>query len=244
MMALATSLGGTASVRAFPAMAKRILVADDQSDVCIALGLLLKGAGYQIETAGSPRDVLAAVSGRAFDLLLMDLNYARDTTSGREGLDLLAQLRAQDPGLPVVVMTAWGSIELAVEAMRRGASDFVLKPWDNASLVRTVAGNAVRRLVAPAAPAPTAPDLKIAQRVQSRLFPQRLPELETLECAALCLEVEAVGGDAYDFLDLGPGRMGLVLADASGKGVAGALLMAHLQACLRSQSGLGSADLP
>jgi CheY-like chemotaxis protein len=108
-----------------------ILVADDQADVREALRLLLKGEGIASETAATPAAALAAAEKRAFDLLLVDLNYARDTTSGAEGLDLLSRLRALDPTLPVVVMTAWGSIDLAVEAMRRGARDFVQKPWDN-----------------------------------------------------------------------------------------------------------------
>jgi DNA-binding NtrC family response regulator len=116
----------------------RILVADDQPDVLEALRFLLKGEGYQIETASSPNAVLAALAIREFDCLLMDLNYTRDTTSGQEGLDLLAQLAGIDPSLPVVVMTAWGSVELAVEAMRHGARDFVQKPWENPRLLAIV----------------------------------------------------------------------------------------------------------
>jgi DNA-binding NtrC family response regulator len=113
----------------------RILVADDQSDVLAALRLLLKGEGFDIETVSSPAAVLKAVDSRDLDVALIDLNYARDTTSGSEGLDLLTRLRDKDPALPIVVMTAWGSVDLAVEAMRRGARDFVQKPWDNARLL-------------------------------------------------------------------------------------------------------------
>jgi DNA-binding NtrC family response regulator len=102
------------------------------------LRLLLKGEGYQIESASSPQAVMGALESRAFDLLLMDLNYTRDTTSGEEGLDLLTRIQALDGSLPVVVMTAWGSVELAVAAMRRGARDFIQKPWDNARLVSIV----------------------------------------------------------------------------------------------------------
>jgi DNA-binding NtrC family response regulator len=127
-----------------------ILVADDQADVLEALRLLLKGEGFRVETASSPAGVLRALGEREFDAVLMDLNYARDTTSGREGLDLLAELRALDPTVPVVVMTAWGSIEGAVEAMRKGARDYIEKPWDNARLLRTLRtqvdlGRALRR---------------------------------------------------------------------------------------------------
>src|SRR4051812_46649550 len=103
----------------------RILVADDQADIREALYLLFKGEGYLTQVANAPARVLEALSQGEFALLLMDLNYARDTTSGQEGLDLLMRVQAIDPTLPVVVMTAWGSVELAVEAMRRGARDFV-----------------------------------------------------------------------------------------------------------------------
>ncbi len=113
----------------------RVLIADDQPDVLEALRLLLKGEGYQLESARTPLAVVDAVERKEFDAVLMDLNYARDTTSGREGLDLLSQIQALDATLPVVVMTAWGSVELAVEAMRRGARDFIQKPWENARLL-------------------------------------------------------------------------------------------------------------
>ena len=113
----------------------KILIADDQPDVLAALRLLLKAEHYEFQTASSPKGVLNAVDSQELDVVLMDLNYARDTTSGSEGLDLLNKIRAVDPTLPVVVMTAWGSVDLAVEAMRRGARDFIQKPWDNARLL-------------------------------------------------------------------------------------------------------------
>lgn len=113
----------------------RVLIADDQPDVLKALRLLLKPEGYQITDVTTPAGVLAELETREFDVLLMDLNYARDTTSGREGLDLLPRVRELDTALPIVVMTAYGSIEVAVEAMRNGARDFVEKPWDNERLL-------------------------------------------------------------------------------------------------------------
>ena len=112
----------------------RILIADDQPDVLEALRFLIKGEGYQAEAVNSPAGILEAVESRDFDAVLMDLNYTRDTTSGQEGLDLLNRVQALDSTLPVIVMTAWGSVDLAVEAMRRGARDFIQKPWDNARL--------------------------------------------------------------------------------------------------------------
>ncbi len=132
----------------------RVLVADDQRDVLEALRLLLKTEGFSIETASSPAGVLAAVSDREFDVLLIDLNYAQDTTSGKEGLELLTRLQRLDSTLPVVVMTAWGSVDVAVEAMHRGASDFVEKPWENARLVSILKSQA---------------ELALARRTRQRL---------------------------------------------------------------------------
>lgn len=133
-----------------PQPAPRVLVADDQADVLEALRLLLKGEGYELVTARSPNDVLSALQAGDFDAVLMDLNYARDTTSGREGLDLLQKIPVLDSTLPVIVMTAWASIDTAVEAMRRGAYDYVEKPWDNARLLAIIRnavelGRALRR---------------------------------------------------------------------------------------------------
>jgi DNA-binding NtrC family response regulator len=128
----------------------RILIADDQVDVLAALRLLLKSEPFEIETAASPAAVINSITNGEFDVVLMDLNYARDTTSGNEGLDLLTRIRARDASLPIVVMTAWGSVDLAVEAMRRGARDFIQKPWDNARLLTVLRtqvelGQALRR---------------------------------------------------------------------------------------------------
>jgi DNA-binding NtrC family response regulator len=119
-------------------MTPRILIADDQPDVLEALRLLLKGEGFEATTASSPAEVLATVERADVDLALIDLNYTRDTTSGNEGLDLLSALRGLDSTLPIVVMTAWGSVEGAVEAMRRGARDYIEKPWDNERLLATI----------------------------------------------------------------------------------------------------------
>ena len=121
-----------------PPTPPRVLIADDQRDVQEALRLLLKGEGFETETVSSPAAALASVSAKEFDAILIDLNYTQDTTSGREGLDLLARIAEVDSTLPVVVMTAWGTVDVAVEAMRRGARDFVQKPWENARLLATL----------------------------------------------------------------------------------------------------------
>ncbi|HET7504397.1 MAG TPA: response regulator, partial [Kofleriaceae bacterium] len=116
----------------------RLLVADDQPDVLEAVRMLARADGFDVRTATSPAAVLALCEAEELDVCLLDLNYARDTTSGVEGMDLLARLHDLDPALPVVVMTAWGSIEGAIEAIRRGARDYLQKPWDNARLVATL----------------------------------------------------------------------------------------------------------
>jgi|CXWL01.1.fsa_nt_gi sigma-B regulation protein RsbU (phosphoserine phosphatase) len=229
------------------AAAVSVLVADDQADIRTSLHLALKCAGFDAQMADSPEAVLTAVARQQFDVVLMDLNYTRDTTSGGEGLDLLPRLKSLDHDLPVVAMTAWATIDLAIEAMRRGAGDFVLKPWDNATLVRTVQAQAQIRRDRNGRNAQRAlevRDMDGARRVQSRLLPQSVPTLETLECAAACSEAGAVGGDGYDFVDLGGGSVAVVLADVSGKGMPGAILWANLQATLRSQTVALAGDLP
>jgi DNA-binding NtrC family response regulator len=127
-----------------------VLVVDDQSDIIEALRLLLKGEAFEVDSAQSPTSALAVLERRDFDAMLLDMNFTRDTTSGREGLDLLSELRTLEPDMPVIVMTAWGSIDNAVEAMRRGARDYIEKPWDNARLISVLRtqielGTALRR---------------------------------------------------------------------------------------------------
>ena len=214
----------------------RVLVCDDQADVLHAMRLLLKGQGFEAVTVDSPRALLQEARSSEFDLILADLNYARDTTSGEEGLDLLAGLESQGNTAPVIVMTAWGSIDLAVEAMRRGACDFVQKPWDNERVLATIRKQADSERGRRS-------ELEIAATVQQKMFPRSGRQLSTIDYAGHCVAARGVGGDYYDFLDLGDdcggSSMGFVLADVSGKGVPAALLMANLQACFRTQAGAG-----
>jgi len=207
----------------------RVLVCDDQPDVLEALRLLLKGQGWQAVTADSPAALLRTVRAGDFDLILTDLNYTRDTTSGQEGMDLLASLEAQGNTVPVVVMTAWGNVDLAVEAMRRGACDFVQKPWDNNRLLATIRKQAepIRKRKS---------ELEIAANVQQKLFPRKSRRFATLDYAGHCVPAREVGGDYYDYLDINERSLGFVLGDVSGKGIPAALLMANLQACFRSQA--------
>jgi sigma-B regulation protein RsbU (phosphoserine phosphatase) len=215
--------------------ALRVLVADDRPDVLEAMRLLLKGAGHKAETVDSPQALLRAAALGSFDLILMDLNYARDTTSGTEGLALLDRLHQQENTAPVIVMTAWGNIDLAVEAMRRGARDFIQKPWDNERLLRMLEKQARDGAQRRRAEQRARSEIEIARNVQQKLFPQKTKLLETADYVGRCVPAHEVGGDYYDFLDLGRGSMGFLLADVSGKGVAAALLMANLQGCFRSQ---------
>jgi DNA-binding NtrC family response regulator len=116
----------------------RVLVADDQPSILEAVELLLQPQGIQVDTVRSPQLLLEALGQSDYDVLLIDLNYTRDTTSGKEGLDLLARLQEIDPRLPVIVMTAWGNIDLAVESIKRGARDFIQKPWENERLISII----------------------------------------------------------------------------------------------------------
>ena len=117
------------------AAAPKVLAADDQPQILEALELLLRPAGFDVDVARSPAAALMALREKSYDALLMDLNYTRDTTSGREGMEMLRQVQEIEPQLPVIVMTAWGNVELAVEAMHGGARDFISKPWENARLL-------------------------------------------------------------------------------------------------------------
>src|SRR5271167_1153214 len=134
-MTTGTTGKNTGALNAATERPYKLLIADDQPQILEALRLLLKPEGYQLEMVRTPALLLEALSHESFDGVLIDLNYTRDTTSGKEGMDLVAQIREIDTQLPIIVMTAWGNIDLAVEAMRRGAGDFIQKPWENARLL-------------------------------------------------------------------------------------------------------------
>jgi sigma-B regulation protein RsbU (phosphoserine phosphatase) len=231
------------------AVKARVLIADDQPDVLEALGLLLRNQDYQVQTATSPAAILEAVRRNQFDLLLMDLNYARDTTSGREGLDLLARIGSVDD-LPIVVMTGWGSIDLAVEAMRRGVGDFIQKPWDNARLLETLSKQIELGRTRRRARQKQAEDSVEAQRalselrqreeeiaeahqIQERLVPAQIPQVAGYEVAAMWRPARSVGGDYFDVLKFSEKSLAVCIADVTGKGVPAALLMSNLQAAVR-----------
>jgi serine phosphatase RsbU (regulator of sigma subunit) len=214
-----------------------VLVADDQADVLEALRLLLKLNGFAVSTTSSPAGVLAALAdggSRRFDLLVMDLNYARDTTSGREGLELVEQVRAVDSTLPIVVMTAWSTVPLAVSIMRNGVSDFVEKPWDNSRLLSTIraqvaSGRQLRRIQRLESD---------ARDVQRRLLSRAVPDVPGYEVGVAWRFAEQLGGDAYEVAPLPGGRLGVAIGDVCGKGTPAALLMASAHATLRDLMAL------
>src|SRR6516165_3170190 len=215
----------------------RVLIADDQPDVVEALRMLLKNAGYEIVSVSSPAAILQALATQRFDLLLMDLNYTRDTTSGREGLDLLARLQAVDGDLPIVVMTAWSSVEVAVEAIHSGVGDFVQKPWNNDALLATVKTQIARgqaRRQAQRLEAETEQALEEARAIQQELLPTEIPQIPGYEISGAWQPARLVGGDYFDVLDFGKDRVALCIADVVGKGMPAALLMSNLQAAIRT----------
>ena len=231
----------------------RVLIADDQPDMLEALGLLLRNNGYQVQTANSPAAVLEAIGGNQFDLLLMDLNYARDTTSGREGLDLLAHLETHRD-MPIVVMTGWGSVEVAVEAMQHGVGDFVQKPWDNNRLLKTLgkqieigrnfrrmrqkqAENDLRAEQAMQELRQHEEEIQEAHQIQERLVPLNIQQVPGYEIDAAWRPARSVGGDYFDVLKFNENSLAVCIGDVTGKGVPAALLMSNLQASVRGFAG-------
>jgi sigma-B regulation protein RsbU (phosphoserine phosphatase) len=211
----------------------RVLVADDQPDILEALRWLLAGEGYDAQFVDSTAAVLDRLRNGSFDLLLMDLNYSRDTTSGREGLALIPQVREQDPALPIVVMTGWGSVDTAVQAMRLGAKSFVQKPWDDNALREIVGreiddGRAARRQ-----DRKQHRELEEARLIQRALLPSTMPQTAGVRMASSWQPADGVGGDCFDVMTSGS-AVGVAIADVAGKGMPAALLMSNLQAAVRA----------
>jgi phosphoserine phosphatase RsbU/P len=228
-----------------PRSATRILVADDQPDVLEALRWLLTGEGYDPEFVSSTDAVLERLLERPFDLLLMDLNYSRDTTSGREGLELIPRVRAHDPTLPIVVMTGWGSVDTAVEAMRRGARSFVQKPWEDVALLEIVGREIDEAQATRRRDAKQQREFEEARLIQRGLLPSTMPQTAGLELASSWKPADGVGGDCFDVLTFPSGAVGITIADVAGKGVPAALLMSNLQAAVRAfaQDGASPASV-
>lgn len=212
----------------------RVLVAEDQDDVLAALGLLLKGNGYDVTFVKSPAEAMEVLSRDHFDAVLLDLNYSRDTTSGTEGLELLSKVQALDNTLAIVVMTAWGTIELAVNAMSRGACGFVQKPWDNAQLLRVLGEQMKRsRELREKRLREQLEQLEAAQ-IQRALFPGQIAARDGLSIVGSTQSASTVGGDYYDVIRIGEHRSAICIADVMGKGLGAALLMSNLQAAVHT----------
>jgi sigma-B regulation protein RsbU (phosphoserine phosphatase) len=215
------------------ALAGRVLVADDQPHVLDALQLLLKSHGYRTEAVTHPVRVLQALQTGEFDVVLMDLNYTRDTTAGGEGLELVSQIRLMDENLPLVVMTAWSSVDLAVEAMRRGASDFVQKPWGNQQLLEKLETQVERCRSLRQAQRQRTDELQDARAIQENLLPKSIPQIKDYEIAGMTQPVRCVGGDYFNVIRVSETQTVLCIADVAGKGMPAALLMSSLQAALK-----------
>jgi phosphoserine phosphatase RsbU/P len=211
----------------------RVLVADDQPDVLEALRLLLTD-DYRADFVTSTGAVLELLGAGSYDVLLIDLNYARDTTSGREGLELLSRVRELNPSLPVVVMTGWGTIDTAVEAMRRGARSFVQKPWDDTTLLEILHREIEDARAARRRDATRQREEEDARQIQRGLLPSRFPEIPGFGLAGGWMPASGVGGDCYDVLLFEGNQVGISIADVCGKGLPAALLMSNLQAAVRA----------
>src|SRR5690348_4648827 len=172
----------------------RILLADDQGMVLEALRLLLKQEGYEADAVTRPAEVVSALQARDYDLVLMDLNYTQDTTSGREGLDLLTRIRNLEKDVPLVVMTAWGNMELAIEAMRRGARDFIQKPWNNQHVLEALRAQISDHNRALRQAGDWKREMTDAQEVQQHFLAQRVPDLPEIGRASCRERVQSAGG--------------------------------------------------
>jgi sigma-B regulation protein RsbU (phosphoserine phosphatase) len=211
----------------------RVLVADDQPDVLEALRWLLTGEGYEPQFVGTTAAVMEKLGSATFDLLLMDLNYTRDTTSGREGLELIPRVRAHDPAMPIVVMTGWGSIDTAVEAMRRGAKSFVQKPWEDVTLLEILEREIAEARAARRRDQKQQREQEEARLIQRGLLPTTVPQVPGVQLAVAWQPASGVGGDCFDTLGFGQ-VLGISIADIAGKGLPAALLMSNLQAAVRA----------
>ena len=211
----------------------RILVADDQPDVLEALRWLLSGEGYEPQFVSSTDAILERLRAEPFDLLLMDLNYSRDTTSGREGLEIIPRVRAHDASMPIVVMTGWGSIDTAVEAMRRGARSFVQKPWEDVMLLEILQREITEARASRRRDQRQQREFEDARLIQRGLLPTTLPQVGGIDLAVAWQPANGVGGDCFDTLTFDR-AVGVSIADIAGKGLPAALLMSNLQAAVRA----------
>ncbi len=213
-----------------------ILVAEDQEHVREALAMLLRGDGYSVTLCSSPNEAMAAARQQPPDLAMIDMNYQRDSTSGIEGLQLIEQLRQVDGTVPIIALTAWGNVDLAVSAMKHGASDFVEKPWQNDSLLEKV--RSLTRHVQHLRSSQRISDYERddAQQLQTRIVPSRHVIANGIELFGESTPAGVVGGDYFGVWQPTSDSLHFCVADVSGKGTPGALIAAMLYASVSTLS--------
>ncbi len=224
----------------------RILIIDDNEDMLLAMRMFLKHHAERVDIEPDPNRIPELLGGQRYGLILLDMNFTQDTTSGKEGFYWLNRILEIEPAAVVVMVTGYGDVDMAVESVKSGATDFVLKPFQNEKLLEVC-----RKAVRQGRPFGHETrqrkflenEMATAQQVQGRLFPQTLPAMRRLEYTAVCRTAMDTGGDYYDFLPLADGRLGIALGDVSGKGVSAALLMSNLQGRLQSFAPLRTSAL-
>src|ERR1700683_1262460 len=213
-----------------------ILIAEDQEHVREALAMLLRGHGYSVVLCASPGEAMAAARQHTPDLAMLDMNYQRDSTSGIEGLELIQQLRDMDATLPIVALTAWGNVDLAVRAMKHGASDFIEKPWRNDALVEKVRLLIQRAHEVRSSKRFAEYEKQDAQQLQTRIVPRRHVQTRGVELFGDSIPAGVVGGDYFGVWQPTSEVLHFCVADVSGKGTPGALIAAMLYASVSTLS--------
>ncbi|MGC2112094.1 MAG: fused response regulator/phosphatase [Candidatus Korobacteraceae bacterium] len=213
-----------------------ILIAEDQEHVREALAMLLRGHGYEVTLCASPGEALAAAQQQTPDLAMLDMNYQRDSTSGIEGLELIQHLREMDATVPIIALTAWGNVDLAVSAMKHGASDFIEKPWRNDALVEKVRSLMRRAQELRSSQRVSEYERHDAQQLQTRIVPQRHLIAEGIELFGDSVPAGVVGGDYFGVWQPTADTLHFCIADVSGKGTPGALIAAMLYASVSTLS--------
>ena len=213
-----------------------ILIAEDQEYVREALAMLLRGQGYSVALCASPSEALTIAQQRTPDVALLDMNYQRDSTSGIEGLELIERLRQLDGTVPIIALTAWGNVDLAVRAMKHGASDFLEKPWRNDTLLEKVQSLTQRAQQVRSSQRISEFERHDAHELQTRIVPQRHLTAEGIEIFGDSIPAGVVGGDYFGVWQPAPDLLHFCVADVSGKGTPGAMIAAMLYASVSTLS--------
>ena len=209
-----------------------ILVAEDQEHVREAIAMLLRGHGYSVVLCASPGEALSAAQQAPPDLAMLDMNYQRDSTSGIEGLELIQSLRDLDSTLPIIALTAWGNVDLAVSAMKHGASDFIEKPWRNDALIEKVRLLIQRAHQVRSSKRVSEYEQQDAQQLQTRIVPRRHVQTRGVELFGDSIPAGVVGGDYFGVWQPASDFLHFCVADVSGKGTPGALIAAIAGVCI------------